>query len=87
MFRQLKRELPEIERVGFMPVKSTVGLQGADMIAYETYLYGIECLRNPDNPVANPHFQEYVRRPIKRRPVCAAGAYRAVREPGKRNDC
>jgi hypothetical protein len=30
MFRQLKRQLPEIERVGFMPVKSTVALQGAD---------------------------------------------------------
>jgi hypothetical protein len=64
MFRQLKRELPEIERVGFMPLKSTVALQGADMIACETYFYGIECMRNPDNPVANPHFQEYVSRPL-----------------------
>ncbi|MBP1092960.1 hypothetical protein [Bradyrhizobium diazoefficiens] len=65
MFRQLSElVLPEIERVGFMPVKTTVGLQGADMIAYETYLYGIECLRNPDSPMANAHFQAYVKRPL-----------------------
>lgn len=64
MFRQLKSQFPEIERLGFMPVKDTVALQGADMIAYETYLYGIECLRNPESPVPNPHFAEYVNRPL-----------------------
>lgn len=65
MFRILsKSALPEIQRIGFQPVKSTVALQGADMIAYETYLYGVECLRNPGNPVANTHFRAYVKRPL-----------------------
>ena len=64
MFRQLKEQFPTLERVGFMPVKNIVALQGADMIAYETFLYGQECLKNPDNPVANAHFEDYVRRPL-----------------------
>jgi hypothetical protein len=64
MFRQLKVQFPTLGRLGFMPVKDIVALQGADMIAYETYLYGQECLKNPDNPVANAHFQDYVRRPL-----------------------
>jgi hypothetical protein len=64
MFRQLKGNFPEIENLAFAPVKQCIALQGADMIAYETFLYGQECLRKPDNPVANAHFQEYVRRPL-----------------------
>jgi hypothetical protein len=55
---------PEISRLVFADVEKVVPLQGADVIAFETYSYEIECIKNPENPVPNPHFREYVDRDL-----------------------
>lgn len=43
-------EYPEIAGIGFAPVKAVTTLQGADMIAYETYLYGVNWLVTLEAP-------------------------------------
>jgi hypothetical protein len=55
---------PEIGGIGFAPVKEVTALQGADMIAYETFLYGLQWLENGGRADANPHFREYVDREL-----------------------
>jgi hypothetical protein len=52
-------EYPEIAGIGFAPVKAVVALQGADMIAYETFLYGVNWLANGGSAEANPHFRDF----------------------------
>lgn len=68
LFRQFIRsqpdKYPEIGGIGFAPVKEIVALQGADMIAYETYLYGLQWLENDGQADANPHFREYIDREL-----------------------
>ncbi|MGM4927670.1 DUF3800 domain-containing protein [Tardiphaga sp. 619_E2_N8_5] len=54
----------EIECLSFAPVKRVVALQGADMVAYETYTYAIESLRNPDNPTVLAHFKDFIYREL-----------------------
>lgn len=55
---------PEIESLSFAPVKKVIALQGADMIAYETYVYAVESLRNPENPTAHAHFKDFIFREL-----------------------
>jgi hypothetical protein len=64
LIRSQKQIYPEIERIIFAPVKKVIALQGADMIAYETYLYGYEWLKQGENAVANHHFKEYLKRDL-----------------------
>ena len=58
-YRNQPERYPEIEGIGFGPVKKEVGLQGADMIAYETYQYAIEWFQDRDNAKGNSHFQPF----------------------------
>ena len=48
----------DISGMMFAGVEKLLPLQGADMIAFETYSYALECIKNPDNPVLNLHFKE-----------------------------
>jgi hypothetical protein len=58
-YRAQPERYPEIEGIGLGPVKKEVGLQGADMIAYETYQYAIEWFKDRDNAKGNAHFQPF----------------------------
>jgi len=55
---------PELDGFSFAPVAKVVALQGADMIATETYQYGQEWLREGRGAVANPHFREFLSREL-----------------------
>jgi hypothetical protein len=61
-YRSQPERYPEIESVYFAPVPKVVALQGADMIASETYQYAKECLKNGKDAVANAHFRDYLTR-------------------------
>ena len=43
---------------------SVEALQGADLIAYESYAYAIEVFKNGPNAKPNPHFQEFMWRDL-----------------------
>lgn len=53
---------PEIEGIAYAPVSRVEALQGADMIAYATYQYGLQWLEDRQNPKINPHFRDFLRR-------------------------
>jgi hypothetical protein len=55
---------PEIESIFFAPVPKVCALQGADMIAAETYQYAKECLKNGKDAKANAHFHDYLKREL-----------------------
>jgi hypothetical protein len=55
---------PEIVSLSFAPVKKVIALQGADMMAYETYVYAVESLHNPENPNVHPHFKDFFSREL-----------------------
>jgi hypothetical protein len=57
-----KDQYPEIERILFCPVRKVIPLQGADMMAYHSYLFGKSWLKNGVDTVADAHFQEFVNR-------------------------
>jgi hypothetical protein len=54
----------KIAGIAFAPVPRVVALQGADMIATETYHYAQEWLRDRESAIANAHFREYLRREL-----------------------
>lgn len=54
----------ELSGIGFAPVKKVVALQGADMIATETFWYAQECMKNPENPVARGNFRDFIYRDL-----------------------
>lgn len=62
--RMQKDVYPEVDKIIFAPVKKVIALQGADMIAYETFLYGWEWLQNGGWAKPNPHFAEYEKRDL-----------------------
>ncbi|MHB8267813.1 DUF3800 domain-containing protein [Bradyrhizobium sp.] len=62
--RMQKNVYPEIEKIIFAPVKELIALQGADMIAYETFPYGVEWLKHGERAAANAHFKEYMKRDL-----------------------
>jgi hypothetical protein len=64
LFRMQKGLYPEIAGIAPAPVKAVIALQGADMIAYETFLYNIEWKKHGEAAVANAHFKEYLQREL-----------------------
>ncbi len=62
--RMQKAQYPQIAGISFAPVKEVIALQGADMIAYESFLFGQDWLQDGEETVANAHFQEYVKREL-----------------------
>jgi hypothetical protein len=62
--RTQKDQFPQIAGISFAPVKEVIALQGADMIAYESFLFGQGWLEHGEATVANAHFQEYVKREL-----------------------
>jgi hypothetical protein len=64
LFKSLPDVYPKIGTVGFAPVGKLVALQGADMIATETYQYGLKWMENRDQPEVNPHFREFLKREL-----------------------
>jgi hypothetical protein len=64
LYRAQSLQFPEIAGIGFAPVPKVVALQGADMIATETYQYALEWLKDGQNAAVNAHFREYLRRKL-----------------------
>ncbi len=64
LYMMQTEKYPELEGITFAPVGKVVALQGADMIATETYQYGQEWLRDGMGAKANPHFREYLKREL-----------------------
>ena len=62
LYRGQPARYPEIDGISFGPVSKLVALQGADMIATETYQFGQQWLKDREKPVVNAHFGEYLRR-------------------------
>lgn len=54
----------ELAAIGFGRVSEVTPLQGADMIATETYQYMQEWLRDREKAVANAHFRDYLKREL-----------------------
>jgi hypothetical protein len=59
LYASQKAQRPEIYDVGFAPVSKVIALQGADMIAMETFQFAQQWILDPTNPAANPHFEEF----------------------------
>lgn len=53
---------PELASIYYAPVPKVVALQGADMIAYETYKYGEQWFERRGESIPNPHFRDFVAR-------------------------
>jgi hypothetical protein len=63
-YRLQSDTFPEIAGISFAPVGKVVALQGADMIATETYQYAKEWGREGPQAVPNAHFKEYINREL-----------------------
>jgi uncharacterized protein DUF3800 len=59
-----KDQYPEIDRILFVPVKEVIPMQGADMMAYQSYLFGQAWLKQGKDTVADPHFRDFVGREL-----------------------
>jgi hypothetical protein len=61
-----KEKHSEIDGFAFAPVPKVVALQGADMIATETYQYNLKWLKDRENAPANAnaHFRDYLKREL-----------------------
>ena len=57
---------PEIDGISFAPVREVVALQGADLIASETYQFAQAWLKDRQNPKAHPQFQDFIYRPLSK---------------------
>jgi hypothetical protein len=55
---------PEIAGIGFAKVSEVLALQGADMIATETYQYAQEWIKDGEDATPNPHFKDYLKRDL-----------------------
>jgi hypothetical protein len=64
MFKMMTVHYPELAQFGFAPVEKVVALQGADMIATETYQYNLRWLVDRDAATPNPHFREFMKREL-----------------------
>ncbi|MDI1262574.1 MAG: DUF3800 domain-containing protein [bacterium] len=49
-----------LEGLAFRSMEKVIPLQGADMIAWETYFYTCEVLKTEDVPAPRPHLKRYV---------------------------
>ena len=63
-YRVQPDKYPEIETIYFAPVNRVVALQGADMIATETFYFGQRWLRHGADAKPNPHFVEFMQRQL-----------------------
>jgi len=59
LFNMQKQLYPELDRMFFAPVPKVVALQGADMIATETYQFSQAWIKEGERAVENPHFSEF----------------------------
>jgi hypothetical protein len=57
---------PELGIIYYAPVPKVVALQGADMIALETYQYGEQWFERRWDAVSNPHFRDFISRDLSR---------------------
>jgi hypothetical protein len=62
VYRASPQKFPEIHCIAFAPVSEVIGLQGADMIATETYQYALECITHGRGKAGNPHFRDFLTR-------------------------
>lgn len=63
-YRMQTEKYPEIASISFAPVTKVVALQGADMIATESYQFAQEWLKNRETPAANAHFNDFIEREL-----------------------
>jgi hypothetical protein len=54
-----QQKYPELLSMFFAPVAGVVALQGADMIATETYQFAQAWIKDGENALANPHFSDF----------------------------
>ena len=59
-YRQHAGSDPEVASITFQKSGSFIGLQAADMLAYETYLYAQGAIKTGKYPEARPHFQRFL---------------------------
>jgi hypothetical protein len=55
---------PELAGLGFGKVSEVLPLQGADLIALETYQFSQAWAKNRDEPEYNPHFKDFIKREL-----------------------
>ena len=55
---------PEIADIGFAKVSDVLALQGADLIATETYQFAQAWMKDHENPAANSHFRDFINRDL-----------------------
>jgi hypothetical protein len=55
---------PEIDGITFAPVEKVVALQGADLIASETYQFAQAWLKDRENPKTHPQFEDFIYRDL-----------------------
>lgn len=58
------KKYPEIDGISFAPVVDVVALQGADLIASETYQFAQAWLKDRENPKAHPQFRDFIYRDL-----------------------
>jgi len=63
-YRLQPSKYPEVATIFFAPVNKVVALQGADVIATETFYYAQRWLKDGANAKPNPHFAEFMRREL-----------------------
>lgn len=66
LFNGQKQLYPELESMFFAPVPKVVALQGADMIATETYQFAQAWIKDGENAVENPHFAAFRHRDLSK---------------------
>jgi hypothetical protein len=62
LYEQQKAKYPEITGFGFAKVERLPPLQGADMVATETYYYAQRWLADGPGAAPNPHFRPFLAR-------------------------
>jgi hypothetical protein len=62
LYKSQAKRYPEISGVAYAPVSKVLALQGADTIASHTYQFGLEWLKDRNNPAVNPHFRDFIAR-------------------------
>ena len=63
-YRSQRDMFPEIDCFAYAPVRRVIALQGADMIATETFQYAREWLKQGEDATANPHFRPFIGREL-----------------------
>jgi hypothetical protein len=62
LYRAGPQRYPQISCIDFAPVSKVVGLQGADMIAFETYQCALACITDGRGADGNAHFRDFRKR-------------------------